>query len=500
MSKAQVETCPGIVLRSRSLLQEKVAHAALLDCAQSFSPRVEDTGCDTLLLDLAGLESLFGEPSKIAHEIARRALQLGLEINVAVAGNADTAILAARGFSGVTVIPETKESEQLGTLPVEVLFSGVSDTLASEILETLNRWGVRRLQDLAALPELALSERLGQQGLYLQQLARGATFRTLVPLEPPLVFEEAVELEHPVILLEPLAFLLSRMLEQLCARLAGRALATQELKLELELQQGFSCEHSDLLSGGSATQNCNGSGTSKRDGKVLFKRTLHLPVPLLDAQVFLKLLQLDLRAHPPGAPIVKIFLSAEPAQPRPSQNGFFRPPSPEPEKLEITLARIAAIVGETKAGSVELLDTHHPEGFHMQRFAPHQDSRKHSTFGEKIPALFFEGRGALETEVSFQTRRSDPVTAMRIFRPPVRARVTIRDGKPARVTCRKRKQIEGEILWLAGPWRSSGDWWEQTQWARDEWDIALQESNGIALYRLVHDLLGGGWFVEGSYD
>ena len=68
------------------------------------------------------------------------------------------------------------------------------------------------------LPEVALSERLGQEGLRLQQLARGAASRTLVPVEAPPIFEEAVELEHPIVLLEPLAFLLNRLLEQICAR------------------------------------------------------------------------------------------------------------------------------------------------------------------------------------------------------------------------------------------------------------------------------------------
>src|SRR5580692_675553 len=121
MSKLQIEACAGLVLRARSLPQEVAAHAALLDCAQSFSPRVEAHGCDTIVLDLAGLQQLFGPLSKIARALARRASDLGLEASVAVAGNPDTAALAARGFLGVTVIPEGKEAEQLGSLPVEVL-------------------------------------------------------------------------------------------------------------------------------------------------------------------------------------------------------------------------------------------------------------------------------------------------------------------------------------------------------------------------------------------
>src|SRR5229473_3366694 len=123
MTKLQVETCAGLVLRARSPLQEKAAHAALLDCAQSFSPRVEDTACDTLLLDLAGLESLFGPLAKIARDVARRASDLGIEASVAVAWDPNTALLAARGFCGVTVIPKGKEVDRIGGLSLDVLFA-----------------------------------------------------------------------------------------------------------------------------------------------------------------------------------------------------------------------------------------------------------------------------------------------------------------------------------------------------------------------------------------
>ncbi len=96
MTKLQVEACTGLVLRPRSLLQEAAAHATLLDCAQSFSPRVEDVADDTVLLDLSGLGSLFGPLPRIAQALSDRAVVLGLETNVAVASNPDTALLAAR--------------------------------------------------------------------------------------------------------------------------------------------------------------------------------------------------------------------------------------------------------------------------------------------------------------------------------------------------------------------------------------------------------------------
>jgi protein ImuB len=466
MTKLQIEACTDFVLRARSPLQETAAHAALLDCAQSFSPRTEDAGDDAILLDLTGLEPLFGPLPKIARDLARRASELGLEANVAVASNPDTAMLAARGFSGVTVIPTGREAEQLSSLPVNVLFVG---DVPSPTLETLDRWGVRNLRGLAALPDVALSERLGQEGVRLQKLARGSISRALVPVESPLIFEEAIELEYPLMLLEPLAFLMSRLLEQLCARLGARALATQELRLRLELENGWHAE-----------DDCQSTALDPSDRRI-FQRTLRLPVPLLDARIFLKLLQLDLKANPPGAPIAKIYLSAEPVRPRAAQSGLFLPPSPEPEKLELTLARISGIVGKGSVGSLEILDTHHPQGFRMRRFAPTEPQRlePRSNSGGKLES-------------------NSAITALRIFRPALRTTVTLRHGKPARIVCSK--QIQGDILWAAGPWRSTGDWWEQEGWSRDEWDIAVQVESHIALYRLVHDRLSGRWFLEGNYD
>jgi protein ImuB len=494
MTKLQVEACAGLVLHNRSSLQEAAAHAALLDCAQSFSPRVEDAGCDTILLDLGGLESLFGSLSKIARDVTRRAFALGLKANVAVASNPNTAALAARGFHGVTVIPAGKEAEQLGSLPVQVLLESFCDAQEIEqFSETFSRWGVRNLRALAALPDVAISERLGQEGVRLQQQARGETSRTLDLVEPPLVFEEAIELEYPLVLLEPLAFLLGRLLEQLCARLSTHALATQELRLRLALEQG--CHAEEITE--PATSHVGTDAPARRgrvqarqpycesESRKIFQRTLRLPIPMRDAKTFLKLLQLDLKAHPPGAPILKIYLSAEPARPRAVQSGLFLPPSPEPEKLELTLARIAGIVGENQVGSLELLDTHRPEGFRMKRFAP------------EMPR---EGVSRKEDKPAGNQEKANAVTALRIFRPPLRAAVTLRDGGPSRLACSGHKHIQGEIVWAAGPWRSSGDWWDQEGWARDEWDIAMQEETGIALYRLVRDLLSGGWYVEGTYD
>src|SRR5437588_13034630 len=72
LTRLQAEAWPHLVLRCRSALQESAAHAALLACAQSFSPRVEDTACDTVVLDISGMESLFGPRQTRARSGAAR--------------------------------------------------------------------------------------------------------------------------------------------------------------------------------------------------------------------------------------------------------------------------------------------------------------------------------------------------------------------------------------------------------------------------------------------
>jgi protein ImuB len=506
-TKSQLEAWENLVLRARSESQEASAHAALLDCAQSFSPEVEDASPGTVVLNLAGLEPLFGPLPKIARDLARRVSQMGLEANIAVAANPDAALLAARGFPGVTLIPEGCEAERLGDLPVEVLLESFSSSFSFDVeqaarwVETFDRWGIRKLRALAALPEVPVSERLGQQGIRLQKLARGAASRNLHVLEPQLIFAESVELEYPIVLLEPLACLLNRMLEQMCARLRARALAVQELHLNLELATAQPNDRKSF------------THTSPRTRK--FTRTLRLPTPMLDAKVFLKLLQLDLQAHPPGAPIVMIHLSADPARPRALQNGLFQPVFPEPEKLELTLARIAGIVGEGRVGSVEILDTHREGAFAVRHFAPAEPARVEPKVKSEVKqsgnrkqnTSMQENDSACELDEKLDENAAEnakeqmsAVIALRLFRPALGASVTLREAKPVRMRCLEREDIAGEIVWTAGPWRSSGDWSEQEGWSREEWDIAVPAETGLVLYRLVQDKLSGNWFIEGTYD
>jgi protein ImuB len=465
MTKVQMEAFAGVVSRRRSLSQEATGYAALLDCAWTISPRVEEGVkqekqgfADTVVLDIAGCETLFGSPDKIAHDLKRVASEVGFETNVAVAGSPFAAISVAQGFPGVTVIPAGEESLRIGSLSLEAL------RIPSEFIETLKRWGICACAEFAALPEIAIVERLGQEGLHWWRLARGAELHQLIAKEFPAHFEEHMDLDSPVDLLEPLLFVLNRLLEQLCARLRMHILAIGEIKVTLTLERN----------------------DSRKKEPVLHIRTLRLPVPTRDGKLLLKLLQLDLEKHPPALPVVTVRILAIPVKSRTQQLGLFLPLSPDPERLEITLARIQNTVGESRVGAPVLLDTHSPNSFRQTRFVLPEMRDKKAAAGKEASA------------------------AMRIFRPALPASVDMQEGKPTFLSCEGARR---RVLAFAGPWRTKGEWWSETPWARDEWDIkvrALQPHVRVetgreteeetVLYRVYKDLRAKRWFVEGIYD
>jgi len=451
--------------------------SVLVDLAFEFSPLVEQTSADTVLLDIVGQGILYGSHKaeesstdeleaarNLAPAIARRATALDLKISVAVAANPDVAIHAARAFKGVNVIPNGDELSQLQNLSIKTIDCSLVDIdakRAQEIQETLALWGIRTFGDLARLPLPGIAERLGQDGVRLQKLAQGKTDRHLNLVQPPIGFAQSLELEHPVSELEPLSFILSRLLNQLCANLLEYALATNELRIEFKLQD--------------ATRH---------------QRTITLPVPMRNPKTLLRLLLFEIEARPPQAPVILVAIIAEPVKPRGSQTGLFMPLTPEPEKLEITLARLAKLVGAGNVGSPEILDTHRPDAFRMNKFGLPIARKSRSNPQSAIP-----------------TRRdSQSVMGFRIFRPAWRAEVQTKLGTPTRLSASSEQsagKVRGTVICAAGPWRGSGDWWRPDVWARDEWDVAVIDPaspESEILCRVYRDLASEEWFVAGIYD
>jgi protein ImuB len=450
MTAVEVESFSGIHGLLRSLSEEAAAKNALIECAAAFSPRIEDR-CEPneflCVLDIAGTEKLLGTPDKLGKELLKHAQTLGIHASIVVACNLHAAIAMARGLSGanqVVVIPQGEESKALAALPIGVL--GLSEAHA----ETFAQWGIATLGMLATLPEKALIARLGQQGKRLLQLARGELPHLFAPIEPVFHLVERMELDTPVELLDSLLFVLGMMLEQLIIRATARIFALASVTITLGLEGG--AQHT---------------------------RTVKPALPANSKQLWLKLIHLDLEAHPPPAAILAITLSAEHGVTGKMQLGLFSPQLPEPMRLDVTLARIRAIVGEGSVGHARLKDTHRSAAF---------DAFSVEAF--TVPATASRSQGI--------SKRSPPRASARQLRPAEKIAVTLRGHQPERFCFREQ--------WYAvehayGPWLASGDWWNPTLWSNRQWDLVARSNNGSQLCCcLAQDMAQHLWQLVTLYD
>jgi protein ImuB len=438
--------------------------AALVQIARDFSPRVETHGDRTVTLDISGLGSLIGPPRSIGEELRRASADAGLCVHIAVAATSTTAILLAHARAGVTVVPTGEEAKALAPLPLKTL-AGVlagfrlqaadsrpglqpqAGSLEPEV-EQLARWGLRTLGDLGALPSAELSARLGQAGLRWQRWARGEEIRPLVPAGMAEQFEASLDLEWPIDGLEPLSFVLARLLDPLCERLERSDRGAVILRVTLTLV------------------------TSERH-----ERVVELPAPMRDARVLRTLALLDLESNPPLAAIDRVTVEVDVTQGRVLQFGLFARALPS-DTLATLLARLGALMGSDRVGAPSLVDTYRPGAFAMAKFDP--------------PRTFTHS----QSPIPHSQRGSAPSSVLRRFRSPVPARVTVEQGRPVRVTTDRRGVAGGRVERCEGPWRSSGDWWKNV-WNCDEWDVGLSDGT---TYRISQAHDAGAWFVEGMID
>jgi nucleotidyltransferase/DNA polymerase involved in DNA repair len=432
----------------------------LIDLARECSPRFEIVGDAAVVVDAAGLARLFGGPRAFGDHILEAASRRGLRVSVALAATRTTAMLLASAGDGVMVVPRGREAAAIAPLRLPVLARLLGETDAAftvavrrrraalpgrhyrlapqpgtnaafdergavaaassragvpppqNLLPVLDRWGLRTIGDLAALPAADLLARLGADGVRWHRYARGEDDRPLLrePDEEP--FEQAMALEWPIEGLEPLSFVLGRVLDPLCAQLERRDRGAAVLHVWLELVS-----------------------------RAVHHRSLNLPVPMRDPKVLRTLLLLDLEAHPPDAGIDAVVVAAEPAPGRVVQFSLLSRPLPSADQLSTLMARLTALMGEGRCGAPVLVDSHRPGAFGMVPFAP-----------ADVP-----GGAAPERGVALRS----PACVLRRFRFTVPAQVSLERGRPARITTRHAGLAGGGVVRASGPWRSSGAWWSQ---------------------------------------
>jgi len=479
---------------------------ALEAVARACSPRVDVRGDDRVIFDASGLGRVLGPPEVIGAEVMRLAADRGLRTRVAMTGTAIASSLLASARPGVTVASPGDEAAALAPLPLEwlatnaVTFAVVQtpapdrpghdkardpkrrgrsghfrlapgpqpesetrrewgghrsefDVHRSKLIRILHSWGLSTLGDLARLPRGDLHARLGPAGVRLHQAACGEDAVPIVPTAEAVRFVERIELEWPIDGLEPLSFVLARLCDSLSAALdrADRGAVTITTMLRLTT-------------------------------RAVHTRALHLPAPMKDARVLRTLILLDLESHPPPAAIDVVDLEVGVTPGRILHGALFARTLPSPEDLATLVARLGALMGDTRVGAPVEVDTDDSRAIAMQPFTLPAESRSRTP--PPLPSL-----AAAERRLP----------ALRRYRLPIAASVSLDAGRPAAVSASARVLTGGRVTASAGPWRSSGAWWslEQRNWDRDEWDVQLADGH---VYRLAHDRQTGRWVVEGTVD
>jgi protein ImuB len=470
MTRLEAESLQGLTLLARSAGGEAAARTVFLECAAQFSPRMEEASQGTAcawVLDIAGTERLFGPPAQLAARLRASLAAAGFCASIAVSTNYDAARMKAASIRGIALIPDGAEANALEKLPIAFLEVG------QEHEETFALWGMRTLGELARLPETELITRMGADASLWRRLARGEAEHTFQPIEPALSLEEFCEFETSVEQIDSLLFIGARMIDCLVARAASRALSLATIAVDMRLESGR-----------------------------VHRLMLRPAVPSTDRKFLLKLLQLEIGAHPPAAAVVALTFAAEAGQAGKVQLGLFAPQMPEPSRLDVTLARLRALVGDDRVGSPAPEDTHRQGSFRMDHFA----------MGGLLPTLAPKNGARVEHPAACipgsqkrdlgNTKSGGEIAparmALRRVRPPRPVSIVQRGMKPAAFRDREGRF---EITAAYGPWRSSGCWWSGEGWDDEEWDVLATGSDGAQLAcLLVCERRRNAWRLEAYYD
>lgn len=440
MTRHEIEAIREVCALARSLDTESAARSVLLETLSSYSPRIEETFSHTacgFVLDISGSERLFGPPEAIAKRLHSAISVVGFRASVCVSHNFDAARICAEFKRGINIIPIGQEARVIASIPIAAL------QLDPEHHETFATWGIHTLGDLAELPEEEMISRLGQQAKRWIKLSRGILEHMFQPIEAAFELKEHLEFEMPIEQLDSLLFIGANMINNLVARATGRAMSLATLKIQMSLEKQIS-----------------------------YERVIRPAIPSNDCKFLLKLLQLEIAAHPPQAAITSLTLAAEAGQNSKVQLGLFAPQTPEPSRLDITLARLKSLVGHDRVGSPALIDSHRSGSFDIEHFA--------------IP------------NHSFLRDDNSVRISLRRIRPGRSVRMQIKSGKPFAF---RDGIVSYDVQIALGPWQSSGCWWSTNKWDFEEWDINANNNVGETISCLVvHDHINNKWLLEAFYD
>ncbi|MFP5342485.1 MAG: hypothetical protein ACLGIJ_06135 [Candidatus Limnocylindria bacterium] len=236
-------------------------------------------------------------------------------------------------FGSTVIVPSGSEAEFLADRPSGLL------TTDPDVRARLLRFGLRRIGAVADLPRSALIARFGEAGVLLHARARGEETQPFRSRRAPERLALGLPVEPPVEELEPVRFLLHRLVAALAAQLTGRGLAADRAILTLDLDLAFAP-----------------AGTPPR-----IEVGQRFPEPTADPDAVERLLFARLEREPPPAAVARLGLELRGTTPAVGQQlPLFVPQAARSATLGWQLARLALTYGEDRIRRVAVTDPEAP--------------------------------------------------------------------------------------------------------------------------------------------
>ncbi len=237
--------CPEATFLDPDAEADRLVVEAAFERLAAFSPGLAGTADVTdptfgrFEVQVDGLGRLWGDDEMLVRRVAASVADvLPGRPRAGIAGTRFAATIAAAhapSDAGVVplVVPEGGEATFLAPLPSALL------TPDLDIRARLRRFGLRRIDAVAALPRSALVARFGPEGARLHARASGEEVDPFRPRHAPERLRLALPIEPAVRDLEPLRFVLHRLAAALGDQLAARGAATARAEMRLALDRTF---------------------------------------------------------------------------------------------------------------------------------------------------------------------------------------------------------------------------------------------------------------------
>ena len=358
---------PEAVFLDPDAAADATALEAALDRLADFSPGIAgtadpaDDAFGRIEVQVDGLRQLWGDEPVLVG-------RLGLALSPILPGAARAGIGGTRFAATIAAglaqhdliaIPPRGDAAFLAPLPAGLL------TPDLEIRGRLARFGLERIGVIAELPRSALVARFGAEGERMHARAVGEELIPFRPRRAPERLRLRLPLEPAVADLEPLRFVLRRLVGALAAQLTARGQAALQAYLRLTLDTTFARAH--------------------LPGELTLEQ--RLPEPTAEAEAIERLLYAQLERTPPPAPVAGLDLELAEVGPAVGQQlSLFVPQAARSARLGWQLARLAVTYGEDRIARVEVTDSEAPLAEARWRWVPVDSGARRSAGFEESAA------------------------------------------------------------------------------------------------------------------